>query len=378
MSNHLSKHSLLIVSDTGMWQIGDQVHVFEPVLREVEWLATIFKDVTWIGFNHGLVPRKSSRPTSNKNIKFVLLPKARGGKTIFEKIKILPHVPLMIWIVYKYIRQHRYIHSRGPSVPSLISVLISCTSKKRFFWHKYAGNWIQDDSPWTYELQKKIMRKCGHIITVNGSWPNEPETVISFENPCLTLSELANAGEALSTKRNDLKTICFVGAMTPNKGISEFLESLPLLTHKNKVCKIYIAGDGLLRSQLEEVAAQLDFEIVFLGSIQREQLNQIYTESDILILPSQTEGFPKVIAEASAFGCVPIVTDMSALSQYILSGQNGLLLKNRNKETIASAIDILLDDFERLRGMASEVTKLAPLFTYERYCSRVADKIFPK
>ena len=44
------------------------------------------------------------------------------------------------------------------------------------------------------------------------------------------------------------------------------------------------------------------------------------------VLPSYSEGFPKVIAEAMNFGCIPIVSDISCIRQYIINGKNGFLI----------------------------------------------------
>ena len=49
-------------------------------------------------------------------------------------------------------------------------------------------------------------------------------------------------------------------------------------------------------------------KILMLGALNREEIFQIYKESHAIILLSKSEGFPKVIMEAGAFGCVPIVS----------------------------------------------------------------------
>ena len=53
----------------------------------------------------------------------------------------------------------------------------------------------------------------------------------------------------------------------------------------------------------------------------------IYSKCDFIILPSKSEGFPKVIGEAMNYGCIPIVSDVSCISQYIQNGVNGFLIK---------------------------------------------------
>ena len=65
-------------------------------------------------------------------------------------------------------------------------------------------------------------------------------------------------------------------------------------------------------------------KIEFLGEVNKSSLNKIYEKCHILVLPSKSEGFPKVIAEAGAFGCVPVVSKVGSINHYINSN-NGYL-----------------------------------------------------
>ena len=65
-------------------------------------------------------------------------------------------------------------------------------------------------------------------------------------------------------------------------------------------------------------AQSLDIKTNFLGWLNREELNHINSKSHILILPTFSEGFPKVVAEAACFGCIPIVTNIAPINQYIV------------------------------------------------------------
>lgn len=372
----MSDKNLLIISDSPMWKVNDKVFVFEPTLREVEWLADYFDKITWIGYNFGPEPKTFARLSSKSNIEFVPLDHITGGASFFEKIKMLPQLPTLGIIVIRAIRQHRYVHTRGPSVPALIAILYSHVDKARTYWHKYAGNWIQQNAPLAYAFQRFLLRRCNHIVSVNGYWPGEPPHVISLENPCFTQAELNVAWQTKREFKIDRVSLCFVGALTPAKGIWEFLRAISLLENIERIDKVYIAGDGVLRQRLEEYSDGLKVQVVFLGNVKREQINQLYKESDVIVLPSANEGFPKVIAEASAFGCIPVVSDVSSISQYIRNGVNGVLLPNTKEETVAMAIDFLLSNINLRISMAKELTTLATLFTYERYCQYVCNEIF--
>jgi glycosyltransferase involved in cell wall biosynthesis len=376
MFNDLPKYSsLLIISDTPMWQTKDGVSVFEPTLREVEWLGEMFEHITWMGYGHGEVPKSFARQTSKLNINFIVLPYAVGGSSLLQKVRILPFIPKILLTILRQVRNTRYVHTRGPSVPALITILISYADRSRIYWHKYAGNWMQKGTPWAYALQRFLLRHNPHKVSVNGAWHRESTRLINLENPCLTSEEFKEATVRVPNKQTGLINICFVGALTPAKGINLFLKSLSLIKTKNKVGEIFIAGDGPDRISLQKQTAALNFQVSFLGNLKRDAINEVYFNSHIIVLPTTTEGFPKVIAEAAAFGCVPVVSDVSAIGQYVKDEINGILLRDTEPKTIANAIDQLLENDEERIAKAMKLVNLAELFTYERYCKRVQNEI---
>ena len=70
-----------------------------------------------------------------------------------------------------------------------------------------------------------------------------------------------------------------------------------------------------------------------------EGLFDVYKKSDIFILPSLTEGFPKTIFEAMAFGVPVIATDVGGISGIIKHEVNGILVKPKSSTGLVDAID---------------------------------------
>lgn len=373
-----NQSDLLIVSDSPMWGEKDGLcYVFEPTLREVEELAKLFRKIKWIGYCHGPEPKTFARTPACSNIEIILLPDAVGGKSLFQKLKLIPFLPKLILVIFKHIRKSKYIHTRGPSVPALIAILISYFDRSRTYWHKYAGNWRQAPAPFAFAIQRFLLRRNPHVITVNGLWPGEPMNVINFENPCLSELELADANKMIPNKPTvESINICFVGALVAAKGIHQFVESLFLISNTKKIGKVYIVGDGSERESLEKKVLELGLQIEFTGNIKRDKINDVYFNSHIIVLPSQSEGFPKVIAEAAAFGCVPIVSNVSSIGQYVMDSKNGILLLECSAKTIAKAINAFLNDPVKLLLMQSEIIKISPLFTFARYLERVQNEVF--
>lgn len=57
----------------------------------------------------------------------------------------------------------------------------------------------------------------------------------------------------------------------------------------------------------------------------RGTIERIYTNSHVILLTSSSEGFPKVVAEAMAFGCIPVVTKVGGIPEHIHHLENGIL-----------------------------------------------------
>lgn len=362
---------LLIISDTNFYREGDKVAVFEATLREIEELTAIFDTITWIGFIFDEPNPGNARVPKTDKIKLVSLP-AAGGHTIASKFGLLAKFFGYVRVINQYANKHQYIHTRGPSVPAFIGILRSFYDKKRKYWHKFAGNWNQQNPPKSYGIQRSLLKKAGHtFVAVNGRWENQPPQVNFFENPCFNESELVDAREARDNKDyNGPITCCFVGRIEEPKGVGRLLDALELIEHP--IEKFYFVGGGEALPEFKERAQKVNANIEFTGKISRTQLNEIYRKSQIFCLPSSaSEGFPKVISEAASYGCVPVVSSVSSIGQYIKTGDNGVLLNDVSPAKIAEGFTILLADRNKLRELAFNFDKTLEIFTYEYYNKRI-------
>jgi len=378
MPENLQKHSkLLVVSDTGMYQEKGKIYAFGPVVLELLEMLSLFKTITWIGFNREDQKRNDSYiEVKSTEIKIILL-KRVGGSSIIDKLKILSYYPKMRSIINSEIKQHQYIHNRAPSNPAYISMLLSSKYPKKRFWFKYAGDW-KGKASYFYNLQRNKLRKLksNSIVTVNGSWKNQSKNIIAFENPCLT-EEDRSKGQAIikNKKRTGKINYCFVGGLNTNKGIDKILDAFKTIKTVD-IGTFHIVGDGVLRNSIEKKIKELSFNCIVHGSLPKEQVVEIYKQSHFIILPSESEGFPKVIGEAMNYGCVPIVSDVSCIGQYVIEGINGFLINpitvDEIKKTIERSLNISDKSFEMY---LNKNYKRATIFTYDYYLDQIQNKI---
>lgn len=357
-----------------------EVIAWGPTVREINNLTKIFSEVYHIAPLHKTRAPASALGYTSDKIKYIPLV-ASGGAGLASKIKILIAAPKNLLKVHKVLDKVDYVQFRGPTNLGMYIIPYLSIRKRPKKWFKYAGNWVQQNPPISYGLQrwwlKANLQKS--IVTVNGKWPDQQNHIISFENPCITTEELEEAHEIADKKRFDEgQTICFVGRLEEEKGVLRIIETLKLIPGSS-IKKVIFVGDGPNRRLFEEMAKPLKLEYLFTGGLSRYKLADVYKESHLFFLPSTaSEGFPKVIAEAAAYGCVPVVSNISSIGQFVKNNENGILLENVSPEFMAKRLKDILEKPDLLKYLSSKAVNIAIPFTYDHYNSRIKNEVLPQ
>ena len=366
------KSRLTVISDTAMSGIIGKPAAFEPVVREIDQLAPSFKSVDWMGYKWvSSSPANHKIPTS-ENITMICV-HATGGNTFKNKISILTHLPRYLSRILYLIKNNHIVYTRGPSVPALLAILVSFFIKKKVYLHKYAGGWNLEHVPLSYALQRWLLKKQkrGHAI-VSNALENNSGHIISLNNPCLTRDDIQNG--FLAMKEKDYTKgfrICFAGQCVPTKGIFKLLETINILADNTMFAGCTIAGNGdenELRMHLNQEANQIT---TFSGILSRQDLNQIYAESHFILLPSQSEGFPKVLAEAAAFGCVPITSNLPGFDKIIKNEVDGILLDDLSTENIYEKLTVAWADQRKMKKIANQAHQWSKEFSYNFFIQNI-------
>lgn len=345
-------------------------------MREINHLTDLFDEIYHIAPMHeGEAPASSLQYTSDK-IKFIEL-KPYGGETLADKLTILTTAFYNLRKIKSVLDQVDWLQFRAPTAMGLYVLPYLSLRKKPKRWVKYAGNWKMEDAPLSYKFQKWWLENNFQRskVTINGQWEFQKKHILNFQNPCLDNEELEKAKQIAERKEFNGKLVfCFVGTLTKNKGVDIILDALKKINSKDEIKEIIFVGDGPERKKYEETASQSDIKISFKGFLNRNQLESIYENSHFILLPSESEGFPKVIAEASAYGCIPVVSDVSSIGQYY-NDSNSFLLKKINSDELAGKINLIIKDRSSLKEMSAKSRTVAGLFTFENYIRNLKNKI---
>jgi hypothetical protein len=211
--------------------------------------------------------------------------------------------------------------------------IFALRNKRRFiFWVKYANNWMQRNAPKGYAIQRWMLSKnlAGCKTTINGFWKDQPAHCVSFENPSLRFSDLEAGRKALISKEYKPPfNFAFIGRLEDEKGVSRILKTMHEID-PSLIGKIHFIGDGKKTEQYILASADLADKVVFHGYRTGDFIRKILASSHFFLLPTTaSEGFPKVVAEASCYGCIPVVSDTSSIPHYVKDNHNYYFDANR-------------------------------------------------
>ncbi len=369
---------LLIISHTEHYKNTNGLMVgWGPTVTEINNLALVFDEIYHIAPLHTASAPPSAIEYSGENIYFVPI-KPSGGKTLSQKLAVLFNAPATIAKIHKILKKVDIFQFRAPTGIGVFMIPYLTLFIKQPGWYKYAGNWNQKNAPLGYGLQRWFLKKQKRKVTINGSWENQSAQCLSFENPCLTEIDRSNGWESIEKKEFKTPfTYCFAGRLEDAKGVRRIIEAFSLLKHKLEVKEVHLIGDGTELSAYKELAEKSGVSFVFHGFRNREQVFAIFKKSHYFLLPSTaSEGFPKVISEAMNFGCIPIVSRVSSIGQFVQHKKNGLIVSPVSSEVLCTKInESFLLPQEEIDTMQAFNHKLGKKFTYKYYTNRILNEI---
>ncbi|MHB8216519.1 MAG: glycosyltransferase [Candidatus Sulfotelmatobacter sp.] len=139
--------------------------------------------------------------------------------------------------------------------------------------------------------------------------------------------------------RQDELRLLFIGRLDPKKGIEPLLKACSLID-SSPPWRLAIAGWGAPKyiSQLKEQIHALGVEgqVEMMGEVLSEAKKRLFERSDVTLVPSHTENFAIVVAEALAHG-VPVIASKGTPWSRLEQLKCGLWVEN-DPETLANAI----------------------------------------
>jgi glycosyltransferase involved in cell wall biosynthesis len=138
--------------------------------------------------------------------------------------------------------------------------------------------------------------------------------------------------------------ILFAGQIIRGKGVDVLLRALAKV---RAPFQCTIAGDGNHRAYCEKLAAKMGLggRVRFAGYLPPEELKGLYQQASMLVVSSVwPEPFGMVGPEAMRYGIPVVAFDSGGISEWLIDGENGILVPWMNTNAFARAVETLLED----------------------------------
>ena len=293
-------------------------------------------------------------------------------------LRAIPNAFVDLIRIFEAMKKADHIHLRCPGNMALLAAVVQIFFPKKVKTAKYAGNWDpKARQPFTYKLQRWILSNT--ILTKNiqvlvyGDWENQTKNIKPFFTATYSESEILNANFRIQNKDQESIKFLFVGTLSKGKQPLYAIQIVEELFKKGKNVTLDLFGDGAMKSEIETYIRNNDLEsiIQLKGNQSKDAILTAYQNSHFLILPSKSEGWPKVVAEAMFWGCVPIASPVSCISYMMGNGSRGILLHEKIQEDI-NQINMVINNQDFYHKIASEGQSWSQQFTTDRFEAEIS------
>jgi glycosyltransferase involved in cell wall biosynthesis len=169
-------------------------------------------------------------------------------------------------------------------------------------------------------------------------WPLERLTVIPNAVDVERYRDRGGADRSSLDDSTGRPVVLVPARLEPQKGHRYLLEAARELPGVRFAC----AGSGSLTAELTEIAERLGVadRVAFLGY--RDDIADLLSGCDLVVLPSLDDGLPLALIEASAAGVPVVATDVGGTGELVVAEKTGLLVAPRDPRALAQAVARLI------------------------------------
>jgi teichuronic acid biosynthesis glycosyltransferase TuaC len=203
-------------------------------------------------------------------------------------------------------------------------------------------------------LTGQVVRRARRLLVVSEDlrrvaierYGAAPDRTITIPNGCnAAIFHPASRSEARRQLGVDegAKLVMYVGRLVPEKGLRELLEATAMLSQAHPRVELALIGDGPLRDELDQSARRIAGVPVHLpGAMDASMVARWMAASDLVTLPSYSEGHPNVLVEALASGRPVVATHVGGIPE-VVDASCGVLVAPRDVHALSVALGQVMD-----------------------------------
>jgi glycosyltransferase involved in cell wall biosynthesis len=335
-------NNFLVITDAHLIQQNGKKVAYAPYVREMDlWMRHV--DQTTFICPDRMGSKLLAQPFLNQDFKQIGLRRLEFH-TLFSAVISFFSIPYQLIVLCFAFAKADHIHLRCPGNIALLASMAQILFPSKRKTVKYAGNFDPCASqPIAYRLQKRILSNTflskNIKVLVYGNWPNQTKNI----QPFFTASYHRNQIEPVANRNwNGPYKAVFVGTMGANKRPLEVFELIKELRANGMAISLDYYGDGPLKKDIENKVNQAGLEdhVRLHGNVDNTSLIQAYKKAHFSFLLSKSEGWPKAVAEAMFWGCIPVASKVSCVPWMLgieTSNFQLLTLKRQNHENASSS-----------------------------------------
>lgn len=354
-------------------QKSEQYFAYEPYVREMNLWGKYVQEIIV------LAPKTLDKISpievayKHSKIRFEEIP-TFNTTSLINIIKSFFIVPLILWRIFFVMKKADHIHLRCPGNIGLLGCFVQIFFPKKHKTAKYAGNWdSKSKQPLSYRLQKWILsntfltKNCK--VLVYGEWEHQSKNILPFFTASYKDDEIENVPtKNLSNKINFI----YVGTFSKGKQPLLSVKVVEQLKNKGHNVTLNMYGNGLEFKKVEKYVAENNlYDLIFLhGNKSKETVKEAFKNSHFLIFISKSEGWPKVVAEAMFWSCLPISSSVSCVPYMLDYGNRGVLVES-DVNLIVSKIKELIKNKTAYQFKVEEARKWSQKYTLELFSTSI-------
>lgn len=371
--------NLLIITHTPHKRYQDSWFAYGPYVNEIRLWEKQVDSV------HIVAPLSTEAPSAieldykHSSIKFSRVP-AFSLLGFWNSFQTVVKVPSIVWTLFKAMRKTDHIHLRCPGNMGLLGCVLQVCFPTKKKTAKYAGNWDPNaKQPWSYRLQKYILNNTlftkNMYVLVYGNWPGTSKNIVPFFTASYSESKRKTSLKSFEAPFKAL----FVGGLTSGKSPLYAVQIIHQLRKNGVDIRLDLYGEGVQRQAIARYIEthELHNAVTLHGNQSSKTVAQAYQSSHFLVLPSQSEGWPKVVAEAMFWACIPFATAVSCVPEMLGAGERGFLLTKNPTHDVA-ALKTLLEDKNKLSTKSKAAQTWSQTFTLEKFEAEIKKLVVTK
>ncbi len=294
--------------------------------------------------NYGPNKQEFNKAVKSKNIKNIFSEIIKAIKTLYLKYKL--NIEAIKNINSDYIITTRAFHSK----------LVGKFAKKSIVKIATEHNHHNNDKKYVRKVVNSV-RSFDYFIAVSqGMYKFYKDRLTKAK--CIYIPNVIDYIPDVDSKK-DKNTIISIGRLSKEKGFTDLISVLNIVKQQIPDIKLHLIGDGEEKDAIKNKIDSLGLQdnVIMHGFLNKEQIEEYMLDSSVYVMTSHTESFGLVLLEASSYAIPSVAFDSAAGAKELINRNNGVLISNRDKYSMARAIVNLLHNKDKLNRLGDNAKK---------------------